>query len=266
MPLAGNHIGGGFMFKRNLVAVVSVVVLFTGSSAFAGLADKLKSAADSVKSGSPSSSSGGALSGLSSSEMNGGLKEALAVGAERAIKGLSREGGYFDDASVRIPLPGALKKTEKALRMLGKDKAVDEFLLTVNRAAEKAIPQASSIVGNAVRGMSIADAKTILTGPDDAATQYFREKTTPDLTAAMLPIVKRATESAGVTRAYKNMLGKAGPASQLAGDKLDLDAYVTKKTLAGLFKKLAGEEAAIRSNPLARSSDLLKKVFGAVKR
>jgi Protein of unknown function (DUF4197) len=252
------------MAGRALIAWVMVLALATSSGAMAaGWKDTLEGAADSVKSSRAGSAP---IAGLSNSDMTGGLKEALAVGAERAIKGLGRQGGYLDDPAVRIPLPGVLKKTEKALRMMGKDKAVDDFLVTVNRAAEKAIPQASAIVGDAVRGMSIADAKAILTGPDDSATQFFREKTTPSLTDALLPIVKRATESAGVTRSYKNMIGKAGPAAQLAGDRLDLDAYVTRKTLAGLFTKLADEERAIRTDPVARSSDLLKKVFGAVKR
>jgi hypothetical protein len=211
-------------------------------------------------------SGGSQVSGLTTAEMNGGLKDALAVGAERAIQGLSRSGGYLDDPAVRIPLPGSLEKTEKVLRMMGQGERVDEFVTTVNRAAERAVPQASKIVGNAVRAMTITDAQTILTGPDDAATQYFRAKTSGDLTTAMLPIVKRATESAGVTRAYKGMLDQAGPASSLVGGSLDLDAYVTEKTLDGLFLKVAAEEKAIRTNPVARSTDLLKKVFGAVKR
>lgn len=249
------------MRKTGVMWVLAMSVLAIGISKAAGVEDLLKGASDALKGGGGSTAR---VSGLTRAEMNGGLKEALAVGAERAIKGLSRPGGYLDDSSVRIPLPGALKNTEKALRMMGQGKRVDEFITTVNRAAEHAIPKASKIVGNAVRDMTIADAQKILTGPDDAATQYFRGKTTKDLTAAMLPIVKQATESAGVTKAYKGMVDKAGPASSLMGSSLDLDAYVTEKTLDGLFLKVAAEEKAIRTNPVARSSDLLKKVFGAV--
>lgn len=250
------------MRRQCVVGMLAVGVLVSSVGAQADWRDMLKGATDRLT----GSGSGSQVSGLTSAEMNGGLKEALAVGAERAISGLARPGGYLDDPAVRIPLPGALEKTERVLRMMGQGARVDEFLLTVNRAAERAVPQASKIVGDAVREMTIADARQILTGPDDAATQYFRGKTSGDLTAAMLPIVKRATESAGVTRAYKGMLDKAGPASSLVGGSLDLDAYVTEKTLDGLFLKLADEERAIRTNPVARSTDLLKKVFGAVAR
>lgn len=201
---------------------------------------------------------------LTATEMNAGLKEALAVGVERAVNALGRSGGYLDDPSVRIPLPGMLAKSESALRMMGQGAAVDEFITTANRAAERAVPQAAAIVGDAVRAMTIADAKTILTGPDNAATEYFRAKTSGDLTAAMLPIVRRATDAAGVTRAYKNLVGKAGAGANLLGTSVDVDAYVTEKTLDGLFVKVAGEEKQIRTDPVARSSELLKKVFGAV--
>jgi ribosomal protein L22 len=148
------------------------------------------------------------------------------------------------------------------MRMLGQGKAVDEFLETVNRAAEQAVPQAAPIVGDAIRGMSIADAQKILSGPDDAATRYFRDKTSASLGEAMLPIVRNATNNAGVTKAYKSMLDKAGPAASMAGN-VDVDQYVTGKALDGLFLKLAEQEKSIRSNPAARSTDLLKKVFGS---
>jgi hypothetical protein len=221
--------------------------------------DLLKGAVEGV--GKQSQSAG--VDSLTATEMNAGLKEALAVGVERAVNALGRSGGYLDDPSVRIPLPGMLAKSESALRMMGQGAVVDEFITTANRAAEQAVPQAAAIVGKAVRAMTIADAKTILTGPDDAATQYFRAKTSEDLTAAMLPIVRRATDSAGVTRAYKNLVGKAGAGAGLIGASLDVDAYVTEKTLDGLFLKVADEEKQIRTNPVARTSDLLKKVFGA---
>lgn len=200
---------------------------------------------------------------LSQGEMSGGLKDALALGSERAIKGLSRKGGFLNDKDVRIPLPGKLRKIESSLRMLGQGKAVDEFLETANRAAEQAIPKAAPIVGDAIRGMSFDDARQILSGPDDAATRYFRSKTSGALTREMLPIVTDATDKAGVTRAFKRMVDKAGPAASMVGDDLDLDEYITGKTLDGLFFKLAEEEKAIRRDPAARGTDLLKKVFGS---
>lgn len=200
---------------------------------------------------------------LSQGEMSGGLKDALALGSERAIKGLSRKDGFLNDKNVRIPLPGKLRKIESSLRMLGQGKAVDEFLETANRAAEQAIPKAAPIVGDAIRGMSFDDARQILSGPDDAATRYFRSKTSGALTREMLPIVTDATDKAGVTRAFKRMVDKAGPAASMMGDDLDLDEYITGKTLDGLFFKLAEEEKAIRRDPAARGTDLLKKVFGS---
>lgn len=212
---------------------------------------------------SPATSS---TAGLTEAEMTGGLKEALAVGVERAIKGLARPGGYLHDPAVRIPLPPALEHAEKTLRTLGQGKPIDEFIATINGAAEAAVPQGAEIVGDAIRGMTIADAQKLLNGGDDAATRYFRDKTWDKLAAAMLPIVQAATARTGVTGAYKNVVSRAGPAASLLGDSADLDGYVTGKTLEGLFVKLADEERAIRQNPMARSTDLLKKVFGSTSR
>lgn len=209
------------------------------------------------------SDSGGSAAGLTESEMTGGLKEALAVGTERAIRGLARPGGYLDDPAVRIPLPPMLQPAETTLRTLGQGKFVDEFIAIVNGAAEAAVPQSAEIVGDAIREMTIADAQKLIDGPDDAATRYFRDRTGERLTAAMLPIVQQATSRAGLTSAWKNLVSRAGPAARLLGDSADLDGYVTGRTLDGLFLKLAEEERLIRQNPAARSTELLKKVFGA---
>jgi hypothetical protein len=239
---------------RTLCLAIMLATLATGAYAtdWSGM---LKSILQSPNTGSAAQ--------LTEAEMTSGLKEALAVGVERAINGLARPGGYLNDPAVRIPLPSTLERAEKTLRTLGQGKAVDEFIATVNGAAENAVPQGAEIVGDAIRGMTIADAQKLLNGGDDAATQYFREKTWNKLAAAMLPIVQKATAQAGVTGAYKNMVSRAGPAASLLGDSADLDGYVTGKTLEGLFVKLADEERAIRQNPVARSTDLLKKVFGS---
>lgn len=242
---------------RQLIAFVAFSMVFLAGPA---TAQDWKSTLKQL--GGNTSSAKGA-GGLSQGDMSSGLKEALAVGSERAIKGLSRSGGFLDDKDVRIPLPGKLRKIESSLRMLGQGKAVDEFLQTANRAAEQAIPKAAPIVGDAIRSMSFEDARKILSGPDDAATQYFRGKTTDSLTRAMLPIVSSATDKAGVTRAFKQMIDKAGPAASMLGDDLDVDEYIADKTLDGLFFKLAEEEKSIRRDPVARSTDLLKKVFGS---
>jgi hypothetical protein len=202
---------------------------------------------------------------LSTDEMTRGLKEALAQGTEKAIKNLGASNGFLGNMNVKIPMPKKLQDIEKGLRMMKQDKYADEFIATMNHAAEAAVPEAAPIIGDAIREMTVADAKTILNGPDDAATQYFRKVSETRLKEKMLPIVKQATEKAGVTAAYKNFTTKAGfMASFLQKERLDVDQYVTDKAFDGVFKMIAVEEIEIRKNPMARSTDLLKKVFGSV--
>jgi hypothetical protein len=205
-----------------------------------------------------------ALSNLSQAEMAKGLKEALSKGVKNAIAQLGKNGGYLNDASVRIPMPEELARVEKLMRSLHQDKLADEFVATMNHAAEKAVPQAAGIFADAIKSMTMEDAQAILTGPDDAATQFFRKKSEAQLTERFRPIVAEATDKAGVTSAYKRMMAKTGSLAMLVGNANDLDGYVTNKALDGLFSKLAIEEKAIRTNPVARTTDLLKKVFGAV--
>ena len=205
-----------------------------------------------------------ATAALSNDEIVGGLKEALAQGTESAINSLGTKNGYFKDQAVRIAVPDQFSQVESALRMLGQEKYIRRFERSMNRAAEKAVPEAASIFGDAIREMSVDDAQRILNGPDDAATQYFRKVGEDRLTQAFRPIVSEATDKAGVTKAYKNALDKAGPAAGLLGSQVpDLDAYVTEKALDGLFLKVAEEEKRIRTNPAARSTELLEKVFGS---
>lgn len=211
---------------------------------------------------------------MSDSQINAGLKEALSVGAERAVALLGRSGGFLNDGSVRIPLPGVLGTAAKGLRAVGQGSYVDEFETTVNRAAEQAIPKTLGIVKQTVRDMSLEDVRGILSGGDDAATRFLRERAGGSLHDAILPIVAEATDKAGATSAYKalktradkSLGGLGGGLGGLGGlvdtNSLDLDSYVTGKTLDGLFLKLAAEEKAIRENPVARTTDLLKSVFG----
>lgn len=214
------------------------------------------------------------LSSLSQDQMVGGLKEALSTGVQKAVASLGKKDGFLQDIAVKIPMPENLQKIEKALRSMGQDKYADEFVNTMNRAAEQAVPEAAALLGDAVRQMSIADAKAVLTGGDSAATDYFRRTSGAALKERFLPIVKSATEKAGVTSAYKGMTAKAGGylsslgnLGNLAGNKLggmpDIDTYVTDKALDGLFLKIAEQEKLIRANPVARTTDLLKQVFGA---
>jgi hypothetical protein len=220
------------------------------------------------------------LGALTEDQTAKALKEALAKGAERAVQQLGTNGGFLTNLTVKIPMPGSLQKVEQTLRKLKQDALADEFVTTMNRAAEQAVPVAATVFGDAIRQMTVADAKAILTGPNDAATQYFRRTSTNALQAQFLPIVKQATDAAGVTAAYKAMLAKAGPAASLAqtfgglfgknaafdAATLDVDAYVTGKAMDGLFKVVAEEEKRIRENPAARTTDLLKQVFGAVRK
>lgn len=200
---------------------------------------------------------------LTEGDIAAGLREALVVGTQRAVQRLGRMDGFWQNAGLRIPLPDSLKKAEKVMRQLGQDKAVDEFHLSLNRAAEQAVPEAASIFADAIRGMTLADARGLLEGRDDAATQYFRGRTSAALAARFRPIVTRATNSVGATRKFKDFAGKAGRfVPGLDPATTDLDGYVTERALAGLFTTLAQEEKSIRENPAARTSELLRRVFG----
>lgn len=205
-----------------------------------------------------------AQSALSDSDILKGLKEALAQGTTRAINTLGRTDGFWQNAGVRIPLPEPLPRLDKTLRKLGGGTLVDQFHLTLNRSAETAVPQVADIFGNAVRQMSIEDARGILAGQPDAATQFFKRTTSDSIYAKVLPLVQGATQKVGVTQQYKALVNSYGPMLKVAGfQAADLDSYVTRKAMDGLFVTIAAEEARIRQDPAARGSEILKKVFGA---
>lgn len=249
--------------KTSGLLLTALVVCVAGSTvAVAGWSDYLDQLKDSV---SIPTATAPDLN-LTNAEMVSGLKQALEKGTQFAVDSLGKEGGFLDNSAVKIPMPDSLSWVEKSLRSLHQDALADEFIDTMNHAAEQAVPEAAAIFGAAIQNMSVQDAQGIVAGPDDAATQYFRTNTEAALTEKMRPIVEAATARAGVTSAYKNMTARAGGmTSLLSGDATDLDSYVTGKTLDGLFLMIAEEEKKIRENPLARSTDLLKKVFGASK-
>ena len=215
-------------------------------------------------------------SALTQDQMVGGLKEALANGVQHAVANLGQPGGFLNDSGVRIPMPASLQKLDRAARALGQGRLADDFIASMNRAAEQAVPEAAAVLGDSVKQMTIADAKSILTGTNNAATQYFRRTSETNLYNRFLPIVQKTTEQTGVTSAYKKLaatasggLGRLGGLGGLGGsisglEAPDLDSYVTHKTLDGLFLKIAGQEKQIRENPVARTTGLLQKVFGAV--
>lgn len=198
---------------------------------------------------------------LGEADIAAGLREALATGAGRAVRRVGVADGFWANPVVRIPLPESLKKVERALRALGQGATVDEFHLSLNRAAEAAVPEALPIFTNAIKGMTLADARQILDGSPTAATEYFRARTLPALATRFKPIVTRATDSVGATRKYKDLSLKVGKYAT-SFEAQDLDAYVTDRALAGLFRTLGDEEMKIRQDPAARTSELLRKVFG----
>ena len=250
------------MNKSPVILAGLTAVLLTTGTLHAGLSDMLDKLKGGVTGASPAGTA--ATSALSNDEMIAGLKEALGKGTQYAVNNLGKEGGFLNNANVRIPMPKSLAWVEKTLRTLRQDKLADEFVASMNHAAERAVPEAAAVFGDAIQQMTLEDARGILSGPDDAATQYFRNTTSDTLTAKMRPIVEQATTATGVTSSYKNMMSRAGGmTSLLSGDATDLDGYVTEKTLDGLFLMVAEEEKRIRQNPLARSTDLLKKVFGS---
>jgi hypothetical protein len=264
-------------FARCVFGVVLGSAALSLSAAGAGQLDNLLNKAKQAAHGSSSSNLG---SNLPTSDIASGIKEALAKGTTNAINNLGHEGGFSNNPSVRIPLPGKLEQAGNLARKLGQGAKVDAFQLSLNRAAEKAVPQVADIFGDAIRKMTLDDARGILTGGDHAATDFFRRVAGDALTARIHPIVAQATDSVGVTQKYKaftassgggggalgglgGALGKfGGGKSNTDGSPLDLDNYVTAKTLDGLFAMIGQEEQSIRQNPAARSTDLLKKVFG----
>lgn len=191
-----------------------------------------------------------------------GLKEALSVGSRRAIDNVGQADGYLGNPDIRIPLPPQVEQVGGLMRQFGMSGLADEFETSMNRAAEKAAPEATSIMIDAIKNMSIDDAKQILNGPDDAATRYFREQTSGRLTDLFRPRIEGSLDQVGSTR-YYNQLSDQVASVPVVGENLnvDLPGYVTEKALDGLFTMIAVEEKKIRENPAARTTELLKKVF-----
>ncbi|MFW5443877.1 MAG: DUF4197 domain-containing protein [Methylococcaceae bacterium] len=250
------------MLKRNARLTAAVVMLTASQSPYAGWMDVFDGVVDAASENGAVSKV--AKSALSNSDAVSGLKEALANGVESAIKMLGKPGGFSGNQMVEIAVPDALKTVASTARSIGQGQYVDSFETTMNQAAEKAVPEAAEILADAIRKMSVDDAMNIVNGPEDSATQYFRKVSEASLAERFKPIVSQATDQSGATAAYKQLTGQAAPllGGLLGGSELDLDQYVTNKSLDGLFKYIAMEEKSIRDNPAARSTDLLKKVFG----
>jgi len=204
------------------------------------------------------------LGALSSKDAAGGLRAALSQGIGKAVAQLGANNGFLDDPKVAIPLPPTLEKAERALRMVGMSGQTDELRVSMNHAAEQAVAEAKPVFEDALRHMTLTDAKAILTGGDDAGTQYFRRTTSEQLTAKFKPIVAATTAKLKLASQYDQVAGKAAQFGLISSSDANLDDYVTSKALDGLFSRIADEERAIRKDPLGQANSLIKKVFGAL--
>lgn len=214
---------------------------------------------------SPGGNRGTALSGISSRDQVGGLKQALVQAADSAVRDLGKKDGYLGNARVQIPLPDSLQRLDDLLRRVGMGSYGDELKTSINRAAEAAVPEAKTLLVGAVKSMSIEDAKGILTGGNDAATQYFRRKTESPIAARFRPIVEKSMRKVKLAEKYDEFAGKGAKLGLIDERDAKLDDYITRKAMDGLFLVMADEERAIRSNPLQATGDLAKKVFSAVR-
>lgn len=207
----------------------------------------------------------GDLVGISNKDASAGLKTALEKGALAAVALLGKTDGFFGNDKVRIPLPGYLNDVAGLLKNLGQGKRVDELTLSLNRAAEAAVPMGKTLLVNAVKNMSVADAKNILTGGETSVTAFFADKTRAPLGVTFLPIVTQATEKVGLLNKYNEFAGKAAGFGLVKKEDANIQQYVTGKSLDGLYLVIGEEEKKIRQDPVGTGSAILKKVFGAMK-
>jgi hypothetical protein len=245
------------MKKAFVLGFASLVLGFSSHAQFKNLLKKDSSGKSGIDKFIQKTSS---KQGLSNDEIVQGLKEALSVGANNASKQLSSVDGFFKDAAIKILMPPEALKAEKKLRSLGMGKLVDDAILSMNRAAEDASKNAAPIFVNAIKQMSIQDAVGILRGKDTAATGYLRAKTTSPLTEAFRPVIETSLAKVNATKYWNTVFTTY---NKFSTDKInpDLSAYVTEKSLAGIFHQVGLEEQKIRKDPMARTSDILKKVF-----
>lgn len=245
---------GGEMKKTVMVLMFFWVTGIAGPAG-AGLLDTVLKEVTGAKGGV-------SQEGLDQDTIVSGLKEALSIGTENAVKSLSKADGFFGNPMVKILLPDKVRKAAGVVGKLGYQEQVDGFILSMNRAAEAAVPRATALFVDAVRTMSIDDARRILQGGDTAATEYFKSKTSEKLYDEFKPVVVSNMNKVGVAKAYKDMIAPYESLPLMPKESLDLDHYVTGKALEGLFLMVGEEEKKIRANPAARVTDLLKTVFG----
>ncbi|MGE8362525.1 DUF4197 domain-containing protein [Pseudomonas sp.] len=204
------------------------------------------------------------LADLSQSDASGGLKDALTQGAKVAVQQLGKPGGFNNNPEVRIELPGNLGKAAKTMKMMGMGAQVDQLEASMNKAAEAAVPQAQALLVDSVKKMTVQDAKGILSGPEDSATQYLNKTSREQIRAKFLPIVKQATDQVGLAKQYNSFAGQAASFGVIDAKSANIESYVTEQALNGLFEMIAKQEASIRQNPAGAATSLAKKVFGAL--
>lgn len=249
------------MSKRAPFFALAAMIIVTLGCATSGSGGLFEDIVGTV--GNLSAPAGG---GLDEGQIVSGLKEALSIGTANAVTATSKVDGYFANAAIRILLPENLQKAAAVLKKVGFRQEVDDFVLSMNRAAEKAAPQARARFVGAITEMTFADARIILRGGDTAATDYFRGKTRQKLYDDFRPVVSKSMDAVGVTRAYKQMMAKYTALPFARAESVDLDRHVTEKALDGLFHMLGQEEKKIRTDPAARVTELLKTVFGSASR
>lgn len=262
----------GLMLTSLLLASSQVYALDFGSLIDKGQLDKLKgSVTGTTTPATPAAPANTAkpaestLSKFSNKDQIGSLKQALTQGAETAVASLAKENGYLGNDKVRIPLPDSLQKVDGTLRKFGMSQYADDLVNSMNHAAEAAVPEAKNLLVSAVKKMSVDDAKGILTGGDDAATQYFRKNTEAALTEKFKPIVNQSMQKVQVAQKYDQFAGKGAKFGLIDERDAKLDDYITRKAMDGLFIMMAEQEKAIRANPLEATGNLAKKIFSAIK-
>ncbi len=205
------------------------------------------------------------LAGISNTDASSGVKQSLRDGAAAAVAKLGVENGFFANPKVKIPLPPALAKVEGAMRTFGMRKQADALVLSMNRAAEAAVPEAKQLLADSVAKMTLQDAKGILTGGQTSVTDYFKRTSNAQLTQRFLPIVKAATDKVGLAQQYNSLAGQGAQLGLIKKDDAKIENYVTNKALDGLYLMIGEQEKALRANPMGAASDIVKKVFGALK-
>ena len=212
----------------------------------------------------PAAVAAAGLEDISNRDAINGLKEALTRGGQTAVARLGVENGFFGNDRVKIPLPPSLRRLEAVMRSIGMDRHADELVLRMNRAAEAAVPEAKTLLVDAVKKMSVQDAKGILSGGEDAATQYFKRTTSEPLARRFQPIVRKAMEKVKLAEKYDEIAASGAKLGLVKEEDAQLEDYVTRKALDGLFFTIAEEEKKIRRDPAGAASAILRKVFGAI--